>query len=136
MLNPRITATASIAPATGPSTGTQAYRQPELPFPAIGRIECASRGPRSRAGLIAYPVVPPSDRPIPQTSAPTSTGPNPGATPAGAIRFEKSAVATSTSTNVPTTSLRKFQNGAYTAGAVAKHANFAPLSSVSSQCGL
>jgi hypothetical protein len=28
------------------------------------------RGPRSRAGFIAYPVVPPSDRPIAHTSVP------------------------------------------------------------------
>ena len=51
--NPRIAATASIAPITGPSTGIHAYLQPESPLPATGRNVCASRGPRSRAGLIA-----------------------------------------------------------------------------------
>src|SRR5216683_271054 len=127
---------ANAAPTSGPRIGTHAYRQPDSPFPAIGSNECASRGPRSRAGLIAYPVVPPSESPIPQTSAPTSIGPSPAATPAGATRFENSAVATSTRTKVPSTSLKKFHTGRYTAGAVAKHANFASAFSVNSQCGL
>lgn len=43
----------SIPPAIGPNTGTIAYDQLDLPFPAIGNIAWAIRGPKSRAGLIA-----------------------------------------------------------------------------------
>src|SRR5882724_11329779 len=125
-------AAARTAPTNGPRIGTHAYRQPDPPLPAIGRSAWAIRGPRSRAGLIAYPVDPPNESPIPQTNAPTRIGPRPAATPAGATRFENRAVATITRTKVPSTSLKKFQNGRYTAGAVAKHANFVSLSSVNS----
>ena len=38
-------------PAMGPNTGTIAYDQLDLPFPAIGNVH--GRGPKSRAGLIA-----------------------------------------------------------------------------------
>src|SRR5882757_9192365 len=130
------TAAAKIAPANGPRIGTHAYPQPDPPFPAMGSRAWAMRGPRSRAGLIAYPVDPPNESPIPQTNAPTRIGPRPAATPAGATRFENRAVATITKTKVPSTSLKKFQSGRYTAGAVAKQANFVSVSSVNSQCGL
>ena len=47
------------------------------------------RGPRSRAGLMAYPVVPPRERPIAQTSTPTRYGPRAGAGPPSATFFRK-----------------------------------------------
>src|SRR5690349_18941283 len=54
-------------PMVGPTIGIQAYPQSEVPFPGIGSSACAIRGPRSRAGLIAYPVGPPNERPIDAT---------------------------------------------------------------------
>ena len=47
-----------IPPIIGPTTGTQAYFQFESPLPFIGSIACAILGPKSLAGLIAYPVAP------------------------------------------------------------------------------
>src|SRR5260370_55284 len=77
-----LTATAANAPPTsGPRIGTHAYRQPHSPFPPIGSRKCATRGPRSRPGLIAYPVGPPTENPLPQPSPPTTIGTGP-ATPA------------------------------------------------------
>src|SRR4051812_26491589 len=99
-------------------------------------MEWARRGAKSRAGLIAYPVLPPRDRPIDHTNAPTRTGPSPGANPPGAIRRENSAVETRIKTNVPSASLKKFQSHLGMAGEVQKHASFAPGSSVTAQCGL
>ena len=64
-------AAANAPPSIGPRTGIHAYAQSLLPFPLIGNIKCAIRGPRSRAGLIAYPVVPPSDIPITTTKRAT-----------------------------------------------------------------
>ena len=37
----------------GPTTGTHEYDQSLPPLPLMGRMACAMRGPRSRAGLIA-----------------------------------------------------------------------------------
>ena len=62
---------ASTAPIIGPKMGTQAYFQSLLRFIFIGRKKCMSLGPRSRAGLMAYPVGPPSDKPIPSTTSAT-----------------------------------------------------------------
>ena len=47
------------------------------------------RGPRSRAGLMAYPVVPPSERPMAHTSMPTRYGPSPGGTVAGGFGADR-----------------------------------------------
>jgi hypothetical protein len=47
---------AIIAPIIGPRTGTQAYFQSLSRLFGIGRRKCMIRGPRSRAGLMAYPV--------------------------------------------------------------------------------
>src|ERR1035438_8593471 len=102
----------------------------------MGRIEWANRGAKSRAGLIAYPVLPPRERPIDQTSAPTRTGPNPGAHPPGAMRRENSAVETRIKTNVPRASLKKFHGHLRIAGDVQKQASFSSASSVTLQCGL
>lgn len=53
------------APAIGPNTGTHEYAQSFPPLFGIGSMACITRGPKSRAGLIAYPVGPPRDRPMP-----------------------------------------------------------------------
>src|SRR6267143_1228585 len=69
---------APIPPAiNGPTIGTKAYPQSELPFSLMGRIACARRGPKSRAGLIAYPVGPPRPKPMAQTKTPHNHGPKP-----------------------------------------------------------
>ena len=54
-------AAARRPPRIGPITGIQAYDQPLSRLPVMGRRAWAMRGPRSRAGLIAYPVVPPKE---------------------------------------------------------------------------
>jgi len=41
---------ASAPPTSGPKTGIAAQPQSEPPLPALGRMACAMRGPRSRAG--------------------------------------------------------------------------------------
>src|SRR6266436_1124947 len=86
----------------------------------MGRMACAMRGPRSRAGLIAYPVGPPRDIPMPQTRLPTRYGPSPAAGPAAETRFEKIAPTTKTSTKVAMISLSKFVTVLRIAGAVQK----------------
>ena len=68
------------APAAGPNTGIQAYPQSEVPLFLMGKIACMIRGPKSRAGLMAYPVVPPNPNPIPHTKIPTKKGPRPCST--------------------------------------------------------
>ena len=73
----RMRAPANNPPRLGPRIGTKAYLQSEFPLPAIGNTAWASRGPKSLAGLIAYPVVPPKDMPIPHTRLPTKYGPSP-----------------------------------------------------------
>src|SRR5262245_26835946 len=77
-------AAATLAPMSGPMTGTSAYPQFEPPLLLIGRTAWARRGPKSRAGLMAYPVGPPRPRPMTHTKTPQSHGLNPGAKPAGA----------------------------------------------------
>src|SRR5205807_4200527 len=72
------------APMSGPKIGTRAYPQSEPPLSLIGRTACATRGPKSLAGLIAYPVGPPRLNPMTHTSTPQNHGLNPGAKPAGA----------------------------------------------------
>src|SRR5277367_4306279 len=83
------------------------------------------RGPKSRAGLMAYPVVPPSESPMPHTSAPTRYGPRPPAGPVAATCFEKIVATTNTSVSVPITSLMKFHAGLRIAGTVQKIASLA-----------
>src|SRR5699024_8086270 len=68
------TAAPSAPPESGPKIGTGAYFQFESPLHGIGIKKCASLGPKSRAGLMAYPVVPPSDRPIAVIKKPTING--------------------------------------------------------------
>src|SRR3954453_17092811 len=117
-------------PMSGPTTGIHAYPQSDGPLPAIGRIACMMRGPRSRAGLIAYPVGPPSDRPMPSTSRPTISGPS--AVSAVAL-LAKNARIPNTSTKVPMISVIMFDTGLRIAGPVEKQASFSPGSSVSLQ---
>src|SRR5260370_40301597 len=93
------------------------------------------RGPRSRAGLIAYPVGPPRDRPMPQTKLPTRYGPSPAAGPVGETLLEKIAPTTKTSTKVAIISLSKLVAALRIAGAVQKHPSLGAASSVSFQCG-
>src|ERR1041385_7760242 len=121
----------------GPTTGTQAYAQSESPFPATGRTQCASRGPRSRAGLIAYPVGPPSDSPIENTSSPTRNGPNPASQPLSGLRFLGLRIASTPSTrkNVPIASVIRFAAGLRIAGIVQNPPRLDSLLSVAAQCG-
>ena len=65
--------TAIIAPIIGPAIGTHEYAQSEVPLLAIGNTACANRGPKSRAGLIAYPVGPPNERPMAKINPPTAS---------------------------------------------------------------
>src|SRR6516164_5801211 len=101
----------------------------------MGRMACARRGPKSRAGLIAYPVVPPKDKPIPQTRLATREGPSALAGPVKETAFEKIAPTTKTRTNVPMNSLTTFAQTLRIAGAVQKQASLALASGVSRQCG-
>ena len=59
----------------GPTTGIQLYDQSPDPFLPIGRMECIMRGAKSRAGLIANPVGPPSPIPITVTNKATGRAP-------------------------------------------------------------
>jgi hypothetical protein len=86
-----------MAPIAAARTGTQAYRQSEPPLPAMGSAAC---GARSRAGLIAYPVVPPSEMPMPQTTQLIRYEFTPAAPPPERTNFEFMAPATMTSAKV------------------------------------
>ena len=66
-----------MPPTIGPTTGIRAYSQSDEPLPGIGSRKWAMRGMRSRAGLIAYPVGPPNERPIAKTSRPMISGASP-----------------------------------------------------------
>src|SRR6266852_3410770 len=122
---------ASAAPINGPTTGIPAYSQSDFPLPEIGRTAWAIRGQRSRAGLMAYPVVPPSERPIAQTRHPTRYGPSPAAGPSFATAFAKIAPTMNTRTKVPMISLMRLAATLRIAGAVQKTASFNEASGVS-----
>src|SRR6267154_6854713 len=107
---------ASAPPVSGPRTGMGAYRQSDPPFPAIGRIACVRRGPKSRAGFIAYPVVPPRESPTPHTRLATRYGPRPLASPPAATALEKIAPTTNTRTNVAMISLKRLGSALRIAG--------------------
>src|SRR5262249_49637349 len=117
-------------PNTGPTTGIHAYPQSDGPSPGMGRRAWASRGARSRAGLIAYPVVAPRLKPIAQTSVP----------PIGTSNwvpscFSTIAVPTNTRTKVPRASLNRLAAGSRIAGTAQKTPSFKPGSVVAAQCG-
>src|SRR5262249_12143308 len=114
------------------TTGTHAYSQSDGPFPGIGKTAWAHRGPRSRAGLIAYPVVPPRQRPIAQTIVAT----NVVSRPVGSPLLSATAEATKTRPKVPTASDRTLAGMFRIAGPVPKTASFTPGSAVSFQCGV
>jgi hypothetical protein len=92
--------------------------QSEPHLPAIGRTAWAIRGPRSRAGSMAWPIVPPSERPMAQTRHPTRKGPRPAATPCCETAIEKIAPAISTRMKVAMISLMRFAAAFRMAGAV------------------
>src|SRR5688572_776767 len=75
-LRKRYNNAAIAAPRKGPIIGTHPYFQLLLPLPLMGSIACAILGPKSLAGLIAYPVVPPSERPIAHTRKATGKAPS------------------------------------------------------------
>src|ERR1700722_8387179 len=125
---------ASMAPSNGPTTGIAAYPQFDPAFLPSGNMACAILGPKSRAGLIAYPVVPPSDKPIAHITAALRTVPSPATGPAPTFP-EKIAPTTVTSTKVPIISLSRFAPKLGMAGDVEKHASFKFASSVTFQCG-
>lgn len=95
-----------LAPVNGASIGSHAYFQFETPLLGIGSKKCATRGPKSLAGLIAYPVVPPMESPIAQTRPPTKQAPKAGDKPMFA--GEKIECIPITRIMVPNISLRKF----------------------------
>src|SRR5579863_4720491 len=120
-----------MPPKMGPTIGIQAYAQSELPLPAIGKIACAKRGPKSRAGLIAYPVGPPRERPMANTINPTIIGPKPVAHPGpDKFAFEGMARTPKTRVAVPIISQSRLENVERIAGPVQKTASLAPVSGV------
>ncbi len=86
--------------------------------------------PRSRAGLIANPVVPPRLKPIADISAPITTGLRPSAKLLAPIN--KIA---STRISVPSISLNRLLGVERTAGAVQNTLSFFSGLSVPFQCG-
>src|ERR1035438_10312797 len=60
-------------PIIGPTIGTQKTMLPSVrPLFLNPATTANSRGPKSRAGLMAYPCIPPNDIPMATTTAPTS----------------------------------------------------------------
>jgi len=109
--------------------GTQGSPGADWPLPGTGGYWWMVRGPGSRAGLIAYPVVPPSDMPIDQTRTMTASAPmDETAALPPKLRI------TYTSTKVPTISPIRLNGTLRTAGPVLKTASLRPWSSVISKC--
>ena len=85
---------ARVAPTNGPKTGIQLYPQSGCLF-FRGSKEYISLGPKSLAGLMANPVVPPRVIPITQTTIPTgraSKAPNPKLTTSPSISMFGSTI--------------------------------------------
>src|ERR1700692_3978189 len=120
---------------TGPRIGTQEYAQSDPPLPAIGSSACAKRGPKSRAGLIAYPVVAPGDSPMPKKGHPTRNGFKPATAPVVRTSLEVTDPTRMTSTKVAAISLKRLKPKERMAGAVQNTASFAVGSCVPFQCG-
>src|SRR5690625_6391123 len=72
------------------------------------------RGPKSLAGLIAYPVGPPKDRPMARINTPTTIGFNPSVN-----SFVPMNSKPKTKINVPIISVIKLAKGFFIAGIVA-----------------
>ena len=123
------TNTAMIAPTIGPNNGTIAYPQPESHLPSIGNNACASLGPISRAGLIAYPVKPPNDIPTETIIPNTNMLPSP-ISPAPATLLIP--LIANTKIKVPIISLKKFKGLSSIDGAVQNTPLFVGPSSVAS----
>src|SRR5580658_6284670 len=119
----------------GPIIGTNAYPQSEFPLSLIGRIAWATRGPKSRAGFIAYPVGPPRLRPSAHTRTPHNHGPNPGGRPLADTALLPKLKPTTIRQVVAMISVSRFAGRLRMAGAVQKIASFAPASGVAFQCG-
>src|SRR3954463_2077788 len=124
-----------MPPIIGPTTGIHAYSQSDVPFPGIGRTACATRGAKSRAGLMAYPVGPPRLNPITQTSTPQNHGLKPGARPVGPSDLLPKLKPATIKQAVAIISVSKFAGNFRIAGALQNTASLAPVSGVSLQCG-
>ena len=124
-------------PSSGARTGIHAYFQSLSPLCGMGRMACINRGPRSLAGLIAYPVGPPSENPIPMTNKATGRA---SREPSDTFSPSKLAPAMKktpkTKVKVPMNSVKKFQNLLRIAGDVQKVARSAAGSSGASYCFL
>src|SRR5215469_18476340 len=101
----------------------------------MGRTACASRGPKSRAGLIAYPVGPPRLSPSTHTRTPQNHGLNPGARPAGAKALLPKLKPTTIKKMVAMVSHNRFAGKFRMAGRVQNMDSFASGSGVSFQWG-
>src|SRR3954467_5361621 len=126
---------AKAAPSKGPMIGIGAYRQSEPPLALIGRTACATRGAKSRAGLMAYPVGPPRLNPITQTSTPQNHGLKPGASAVGPRDLLPKLKPTTIKHTVAIISQSKFAGKLRIAGAVQKTASLVAGSGVCAQCG-
>jgi hypothetical protein len=102
----------------------------------MGNNECIILGPKSLAGLIAYPVVPPNDKPIAQTKKATGIAPNEPKPITDCVSLTEAFVKykiVKTNTNVPTISLNKLENKFLIAGTVQKTAFLVAPSLVASK---
>src|SRR5690625_4539597 len=93
-------------PTSGPTMGIQKYPENQGPLPGIASspqppAQASSRGPRSRAGLMAYPALAPKDIPIAATEKPMINGPRFART--AVLRMSTTAAIASSSSPVPTT---------------------------------
>src|SRR5258708_4819411 len=103
--------------SNGPMMGTSAYPQSEFPLPLMGRIAWATRGPKSRAGFIAYPVGPPRLKPSDHAKTPHNQGPNPGGSPVVDTALLPKLKPTTIRQVVAMTSARRFAGRLRTASA-------------------
>src|SRR5437764_12497663 len=126
---------AKAAPTKGPMIGIGAYRQSELPLAGIGRTACATRGAKSRAGLMAYPVGPPRLNPMTQTSTPQNHGLKPGARPVGPSDLLPKLKPATIKQAVAIISGSNFAGNFRIAAAVQNTASLEPVSGVSLQFG-
>src|SRR5258706_2019365 len=101
----------------------------------MGKTACATRGPKSRAGFIAYPVGPPRLKPSAHTSTPHNQGPNPAGRPVVDTALLPKLKPTTIRHVVAMTSVSRLAGRLRIAGAVQKTPSFAPASGVSFQWG-
>ena len=123
---------ANAAPIIGPNTGTHAYSALNDALSLMGTNECTMRGPKSLAGLIAYPVVPPNESPIAQTRKATGNAPI-EPKPIGVVESKVASLKcrmVKIRTKVASVSLSKLRGKFLIAGEVQNTACLAPASSV------